>query len=284
MNKPGRRLAMKVSFFNKNLKKQFSAIFGVLSLLLSTGIIFVDIPKRYKILAGILFLVILFLTYLILWIIANNRRRILIKIGLTTVEIKSGDIFQEKGLKAVAFNEYFDTTVDDCIISKASINGQLLLNHIDDLLSIDKAIEDDKCLQRNVINVNDSREKGKKKQYKLGSSILIENEFIITAFSKFNEDNEANLTIQEYVKFLLSFWNEINRLYAQRSVTVPVFGAGITRFKNGFEDIDINELLRIMIWTFKISKIKFAYPAKLTIIIHDGIVDKVNLYDLKEDE
>lgn len=284
MNKPGRRLAMKVSFFNKNLKKQFSAIFGVLSLLLSTGIIFVDIPKRYKILAGILFLVILFLTYLILWIIANNRRRILIKIGLTTVEIKSGDIFQEKGLKAVAFNEYFDTTVDDCIISKASINGQLLLNHIDDVLSIDKAIEDDKCLQRNVINVNDSREKGKKKQYKLGSSILIENEFIITAFSKFNEDNEANLTIQEYVKFLLSFWNEINRLYAQRSVTVPVFGAGITRFKNGFEDIDINELLRIMIWTFKISKIKFAYPAKLTIIIHDGIVDKVNLYDLKEHE
>lgn len=275
---------MKVSFFNKNLKKQFSAIFGVLSLLLSTGIIFVDIPKRYKILAGILFLVILFLIYLILWIIANNRRRILIKIGLTTVEIKSGDIFQEKGLKAVAFNEYFDTTVDDCIISKASINGQLLLNHIDDVLSIDKAIEDDKCLQRNVINVNDSREKGKKKQYKLGSSILIENEFIITAFSKFNEDNEANLTIQEYVKFLLSFWNEINRLYAQRSVTVPVFGAGITRFKNGFEDIDINELLRIMIWTFKISKIKFAYPAKLTIIIHDGIVDKVNLYDLKEDE
>ena len=86
------------------------------------------------------------------------------------------------------------------------------------------------------------------------------------------------------MKFLLSFWNEINRLYAQRSVTVPVFGAGITRFKNGFEDIDINELLRIMIWTFKISKIKFAYPAKLTIIIHDGIVDKVNLYDLKEDE
>lgn len=75
-----------------------------------------------------------------------------------------------------------------------------------------------------------------------------------------------------------------NRLYAQRSVTVPVFGSGITRFKNGFEDIDINELLRIMIWTFKISKIKFAYPAKLTIIVHDDLLNQVNLYELRENE
>ena len=82
----------------------------------------------------------------------------------------------------------------------------------------------------------------------------------------------------------LTFWNEINRLYAQRSVTVPVFGAGITRFKKGFEDIDIDELLRIMIWTFKISKIRFAYPAKLTIIVHDDLLSKVNLYELRENE
>lgn len=67
-------------------------------------------------------------------------------------------------------------------------------------------------------------------------------------------------------------------------VRVPVFGAGITRFKNGFEDIDINESLRIMIWTFKISKIKFAYPAKLTIIVHDDLLSQVNLYELKENE
>ena len=112
----------------------------------------------------------------------------------------------------------------------------------------------------------------------------INDEYILTAFSRFNKNNQAELTIQEYVNFLLTFWNEINRLYAQRSVTVPVFGSGITRFKNGFEDIDINELLRIMIWTFKVSKIKFAYPAKLTIIVHNDLLNQVNLYKLKENE
>ena len=90
--------------------------------------------------------------------------------------------------------------------------------------------------------------------------------------------------MQEYINFLLAFWNEINRLYAQRTVSVPVFGAGITRFRNGFEDIDINELLQIMVWTFKVSKIKFTYPAKLQIIIHEDLLKKVNLYELKENE
>ena len=39
-----------------------------------------------------------------------------------------------------------------------------------------------------------------------------------------------------------------------------------------------------MIWTFKISKIKFAYPAKLTIIIHNDLLSQVNLYELRENE
>ncbi|EAD5761594.1 hypothetical protein EXZ75_05300, partial [Listeria monocytogenes] len=80
------------------------------------------------------------------------------------------------------------------------------------------------------------------------------------------------------------FWNEINRVYAQKSVSVPIFGSGLTNFKNGFEDIDDNELLKIMIWTFKISKMKFTYPAKLSIIINNDKLDRMNIFKLKEEE
>ncbi|MCC9872603.1 hypothetical protein HK153_06800, partial [Streptococcus agalactiae] len=55
-------------------------------------------------------------------------RQVNIKIGVTTLIVKSGDIFEEDGLKAIAFNEYFDTTVDDKIIAKKSLNGQFILN------------------------------------------------------------------------------------------------------------------------------------------------------------
>lgn len=54
----------------------------------------------------------------LLWRRANRLRQVNIKIGVTTLIVKSGDIFEEDGLKAIAFNEYFDTTVDDKIIAK----------------------------------------------------------------------------------------------------------------------------------------------------------------------
>lgn len=275
---------MKVSIFDKDILKQFSNICATITAILSAVLIFLDIPNQWRITSGVVYVVFLSVIYIFLWIRANRLRQIDIKIGITTVVIKSGDIFKEDGLKAIAFNEYFDTRVDDKIIAKKSLNGQFILNHIDDVDKLNSDIESDDDLKNSIIGKGVKRKQGKTTKYKLGSSILINDEYILTAFSRFNKNNQAELTIQEYVNFLLTFWNEINRLYAQRSVTVPVFGSGITRFKNGFEDIDINELLRIMIWTFKVSKIKFAYPAKLTIIVHDDLLSQVNLYELKENE
>lgn len=275
---------MKVSIFDKDILKQFSNVCATITAILSAVLIFLDIPNQWRITSGVVYVVFLSVIYIFLWIRANRLRQIDIRIGITTVVIKSGDIFKEDGLKAIAFNEYFDTRVDDKIIAKKSLNGQFILNHIDDVDKLNSDIESDDDLKNSIIGKEVKRKQGKTTKYKLGGSILIDDEYILTAFSRFNKNNQAELTIQEYVNFLLTFWNEINRLYAQRSVTVPVFGAGITRFKNGFEDIDINELLRIMIWTFKISKIKFAYPAKLTIIVHDDLLSQVNLYELKENE
>ena len=279
-----KRLKMKVSIFDKDILKQFSNICATITAILSAVLIFLDIPNQWRITSGVVYVVFLSVIYIFLWIRANRLRQIDIKIGITTVVIKSGDIFKEDGLKAIAFNEYFDTRVDDKIIAKKSLNGQFILNHIDDVDKLNSDIESDDDLKNSIIGKGVKRKQGKTTKYKLGSSILIDDEYILTAFSRFNKNNQAELTIQEYVNFLLTFWNEINRLYAQRSVTVPVFGSGITRFKNGFEDIDINELLRIMIWTFKISNIKFAYTAKLTIIVHNDLLNQVNLYKLKENE
>ena len=274
----------KVNFFDTRIVKKFSDYTSTISTIFSLLLIFVDIPTENKITLGIIFLFTLSLLYFGIWLKSNNLTEVNLDVEGSIVTVKAGDLFLQDGFKVIAFNEYFDTQVDDVVIAKASLNGQVITKHIIDVESLDKTILEDKNLQKNIIADNTQRDMGKTTKYKLGSSILINDEFVLTAFSRFNENNEAEITIQEYVNFLLSFWNEINRLYAQRPVTVPIFGAGITRFKNGFEDIDINELLQIMIWTFKISKIKFVYPAKLTILIHESKIKQVNLYELKENE
>lgn len=36
-----------------------------------------------------------------------------------------------------------------------------------------------------------------------------------------------------------------------------------------------------MLWTFRVSEMKFKYPAKLNIFIHKDKIDSINLLDIK---
>jgi hypothetical protein len=40
-------------------------------------------------------------------------------------------------------------------------------------------------------------------------------------------------------------------------------------------------LLKIMLWTFRISEMRFKYPARLTVVIHESKIGKINLLDIK---
>lgn len=276
----------KIDFFDKRIRTKFLEILGAISTILSLILIFVGIPKKWEITGGISFGIILILIYLYLFLKANKLTEVSIDIGGTTVLVKKGNIFKEDGLKVIPFNEYFDTIVDNRIINDVSLNGKYIHNIFPNVSELNQKIKEDIFLNssENILEKDASRKGniGKTTRYKLGSSIVID-DYVLTAFSKFNNNNEAELTMTEYINFLLNFWNEINRVYAQKSVTVPIFGSGITRFQGGFNDIEINELLNIMLWTFRISETRFKYPAKLTIVIYGDLFNKINLFGLQED-
>ncbi len=105
-------------------------------------------------------------------------------------------------------------------------------------------------------------------------------DYLLVAFSKFDSNNKANLTMPEYLEFLINFWDNVNRVYSQKDVSVPIFGSGITRIKE-HKNISDESLLKIMLWTFRISEMRFKYPAKLSIIIHEDKIDSINLLDIK---
>ncbi|WP_221642465.1 macro domain-containing protein [Listeria booriae] len=276
-------MIIKVKFFDKRVKEKFLKYIGAFGTAISFILIFYELPDNKKIMSSIIFAISLIVIYFFIWIHANRIAHTSLIIGGTTVQIKKGDIFDEQGLKVIPFNEYFDTQVDDRIIAKASLNGKYIETIYGDADKLAEAIKEntDLNIPENIASKEICRE-GNGTKYHLGSLIVID-DFVLTAFSKFSERNEAELTMTEYINFLLRFWNEINRVYAQKSVTVPVFGSDLTRFKNGFEEIDVDELLNIMLWTFRISKTKFKFPAKLTIIIYGELFDKINLFNLQED-
>ena len=52
-----------------------------------------------------------------------------LEIRSMSVEISVGDIFSAKGDKVIGCDTHFDTRVDDVIVSKTSLHGQLVLKH-----------------------------------------------------------------------------------------------------------------------------------------------------------
>lgn len=211
---------------------------------------------------------------------SNNLNKIDIDVEGSEVTIKAGDIFSESGLKAIAFNEYFDTLVDNKIIAESSLNGIFINKYFGATVSeLDSHIENYPFEASDILESNLERKQGKVVRHQIGT-ICVYKDFLLTAFTKFDDKNKAQLTMPEYLEFLINFWDKVNNVYAQKSVSTPVFGSGITRIK-GHKTISDEDLLKIMLWTFRISEMRFKYPAKLTILIHKDKIDKVNLLDIK---
>ena len=269
----------KVKLFDYRLKKEFYGILSFIGLILSLILIFIEIDSCYKKIIGLSLLFILIITYFIRWYNANKKTEISLSINNSKVNVKIGNIFEVSDLKVISFNEYFDTIVDDIIIAKSSLNGQYIINNINNISDFDDII---KQQAKNKILSTIKRKNGKNIKYNLGS--IIKNEdYLITAFSKFDSNDRAYLNIIDYISFLQNFWNELDIIYAGRSVSIPILGSGITRF-NDNEMISDQELLELMLWSFKLSKIKFTYPSEISIIVHEPKKDKINFYKLKETE
>lgn len=271
---------VKVNPFDKRIFKQFLQFTSVISVLLSLLLIFVEIPKEVKLTLGCYFVIVLLVIYVWLWFTSNYLEEVNLNIEGSPVTVKKGDIFKQPGLKVIAFNEYFDTQVDDKIISHQSLNGIFITDHFKGSVpELDKYIKEYVFDDDEILGENTARTLGKKIRYDIGT-VCVYNNYLLTVFSKFDDQNRAWLTMPDYLTFLIRFWDKVNRVYAQRSVSVPVFGSGITRIKE-HKNITDEDLLKIMLWTFRISEMRFKYPAKLHIIIHESKIDRINLLDIK---
>lgn len=227
-----------------------------------------DIQEWWK--KGLIILGIFLLFWITIAIIKALRANhvITLKIKGINVKIKEGDIFKSTNWKLIPFNEFFDTTVDDVVIAKNSLNGKFIerLQDIDDLnRKIDEA-GDVPGMRRKT--------KAGRTCYPLGRIITYQ-DYMLLAFSHF-ENNQAKLSHNDYEICLRAMWNEISRVYAHKPVAIPLLGGGITRItdKNEFH------LLRCILCTLKTSNAQIYQP--ITIVLTRKSIDKINLYDIKK--
>lgn len=164
------------------------------------------------------------------------------------VEIKTGNLFVEKGWKVIPFNERYDTTVDDVIIAENSLNGQMIKLYIGgDLNSLNETIKaagaDTSELKPKII--------GGKTVFPLGRLIAY-NDFLMLSFSHFDKQNRAFIEVGEYEQMLIRMWSEMRRVYAAKHIVIPLIGAGITTIV-GMPQKNYTEMLKCILCTLRRS-------------------------------
>lgn len=271
---------MKVNFFDSRLLRSTGTFILLEGSVLGIAAVFYnDYIVEHKIWFIVLFVSVFVIYHVIRYFYYKNLKELSLKIKNSTFKIKTGNIFDQSELKVINFNEYFDTIVDNKIIAKNSLNGQFILNKVHDVKELDSVISE--SLKDSVKGFNNDRPNGKKLKYELGS-IVEYNDYLLTALTKFDNDNRANLSLRDYLVFLMNFWDSLDKIYANRSVCITLFGSSsITRFKDT-NDITDQDLIEIILWSFKVSKIKFKYPTTITLVLTDDLLNKISLYELKE--
>lgn len=199
------------------------------------------------------------------------KRGVSLKIRGIKVNIRQGDIFKGAGWKVIAFNEFFDTTVDDIVIAHNTINGVFIDYHVEDLDDLKNAITnapDNPKLKK--------RTRDGKIVYPLGRIITYKN-YMLLAFTHF-DNNEAHLSQKDYEDCLRIMWTEISRTYANKPIFIPLLGGGITRF-DGIPNKSKSDLLKCMLCTLRTSLVNINQP--ITILLTEEAIEEINIYEMK---
>lgn len=246
-----------------------STIFTILGVSLS---VIEDLGVLIKL--GILmlcFLIIVILSYLAIG--KFYREEVYFNINQNLVDISYGNLFEVDGWKVIGCDTHFDTRVDDTIISKKSLHGQLILNHgnIDDINVLVK--EEAKRLELKCNNDG-------LYSFPLGTVIRYDSSidhqtYLMLSMTKLNSRNEAYTNMLEFINTLSTMWKEINRVYASHDIVIPVLGTGISRFDGSKSE---EELLKAMLYTLYVSGVKF--NSRIKIVIY-GDKRKSSLYEYK---
>ena len=175
------------------------------------------------------------------------------------IQIKYGNLLRmRKGKTIIPFDECFTTSVgkEPGDINPDSICGQYLKEH---------PIQDMKSLidQAHLCPASEmSKFQGKIKY--LSGKLVPNGDYLLMSFAKLDKDGLGKMTRQDFLDCLSILWEEIDKYYGQQDINMPILGSGVTRFED--TSLTQQELLDIVIESYKLSTRKIKTPCKLRII------------------
>lgn len=180
-----------------------------------------------------------------------------------SIRVEYGNILKKRNCKRVInFDECFTTKVGNkpADVNPKSICGQYLALHAE--LNIQKLIDD--------AHIAPARSKSRYQQkVRYDSGTIVPNgDDLLMAFAKLDRTGKGRFfSRDEYIQCLDLLWKELENHYSEMDVCVPILGAGTTSFDGGSgASIPQQDLLDMMIYSYKLSSHKIKSPYKLRIV------------------
>lgn len=270
-----------ISFFKKSVAWAFAIVSGVFTFVPEVFFekcewISQDFIERCKLfssipLEDINIVISRFACFLLIWIATSLVYALLLKFHWKStikgpnysIQVEYGNILKKKNCKRVInFDECFTSKVGDktADINPSSICGQYLLAHPD--LDVQQLIDE--------ASINPARGKSRHQQrIRYDSGTIIPNgDDLLMAFAKLDEKGKGRFfSRDEYLQCLELLWKELENYYSQKDVCIPILGAGTTSLDGGSgASISQQELLDMMIWSYRLNSHKIKAPNKLRIV------------------
>ncbi len=191
-----------------------------------------------------------------------------------TAEVFFGDLFASKEIIVIPVNEYFDTIVDDKIISSKTLHGIFVRNYfggneVDLKKQISNGLND-----VDHIDVNSRRPAGNKKRYPLGTVCQVKKDekiFFLVALTKFNGNDRAEVKNSEYQRVLCDLFSYIEQNSQGRKVNIPLIGAG-----HSGVNLSKQKLLELLLFSIGL-KDNLTLIGGVNIVLHNSIKSEIDL-------
>lgn len=252
------------------------AIFSGLWTLIAAVSAFLPVPSPIEtILQGILLLVALVLLSGA-FALYRSSSRIYLLLELvqidTTIKIYFGDLFEDRGVKVVAVNEYFDGEVGSAV-SRNSLHGQLILRFFNGQSQAFEAAVDRSL--SSVQGEGTSLPRNRNTSYPIGTTAVVDQggeRFCLPALSRTDiQTNKASCDLAMFSKAMQGLWKTVRNNAQGEPVAVPLMGSGQAQVS-----LPAQQLLQLTIMTI-VESSKPKITSEIHIVLPDNLMEKIDL-------
>lgn len=198
----------------------------------------------------------------------------------TKIIVKFGDLFTQDGWKAIPVNDFFDSIVDEEIISSNSIHGDMLKKYwAGNVPDWDQQVEKELT---SVPSSTETRTKGKVQRFSVGTTAVTKQgseQFICVVLSKTDISNNQVKADSCDLHFAVTAMLEKARtVCGNQPISIPLMGSGLAR--TGIKTNILIDLILVAIFEeIKRNKV----TDEIRIILPKHKVSEINLANLKTD-